>query len=135
VLYCAIVEHKEAGLETTHPLFPSKKIEQKLRAWWKRKAESPLRQRASDPRKQGGTVFDIQPEVSSTETVEVFLEVEPLIGFKLTSSGLVKPGGYRTCDEFVHHFLPRLEAKFAEDNVTPEKIARTATEGTRAHAS
>ena len=122
-------------METTHPLFPSGKIEERLRAWWKRKAESPLRQRSVDPRTQGGTVFDIQPEVSSTETVEVFLEVEPLIGFKLTSSGLVKPGGYRTCDEFVQHFLPRLQAKFAAVNPTPEKIVSAPTEGTRAHAS
>jgi len=122
-------------LNPTHPFFPGSKIEERLRAWWKRKAESPLRQRTADPRKLGGTVFDIQPEVSSTETVEVFLEVEPLIGFKLTSSGLVKPGGYRTCDEFVQHFLHRLQAKFESANPVPEKIARTPVGGTRAHAS
>lgn len=122
-------------MSTTHPLFPGAKIEERLRAWWKRKAESPLRQRTPDPRKQGGTVFDIQPEVSSTETVEVFLEVEPLLGFKLTSSGLIKPGGYRTCDEFVQHFLPRLHAKFSEVKPLPEKIASKPEGGTRAHAS
>jgi len=58
------------------------------------KTESPLRRSTPDPRKSGGNVFDILPEVSSTEGVEVFLEVEPLLGFKIKGSGgIIKPGG------------------------------------------
>ena len=116
-----------------HPAFPSTEIEAKLRSWWQRKAASPLR-RSPDPRKSGGTVLDILPEVSSTEAVEVFLEVEPILGFKLKSSGVIKPGGYRSCDEFVQHILPRLQEKFLEHN-PPATITPKASGENRAHAS
>ena len=121
-----------------NPLFPRNEVEQKLRSWWKRKTESPLSRKRTNPRQTGGTVFDIQPEVSSAETVEVFLEVEPLLGFKLKSSGLVKLGGYQSCNEFIQHFLPRLEAKFDETNpVTKKAVVKSleSLEGMRPHAS
>lgn len=117
-----------------HPAFPNTQIEEKLRSWWQRKASSPLSRTNSDPRKSGGTVLDILPEVSSTEAVEVFLDVEPILGFKLKSSGVIKPGGYRSSDEFVQHMLPRLEAKFAEHNPPTTLPAKTPGED-RAHAS
>ena len=120
----------------THPLFPGTEIEKRLRSWWKRKTESPLRRSTPDPRKSGGNVFDILPEVSSTEGVEVFLEVEPLLGFKIKGSGgIIKPGGYRNCDEFVQHILPRLEGKFSENNPPAEKVSAQPSGGARAHAS
>jgi len=105
----------------SNPLFPRREIESKLRSWWKRKADSPLRRKSTDARINGGTVFDIQPDVSSTEAVEVFLEVEPLLGFEIKSSKIIKLGGYRSSDEFVQHLLPQLEAKFSEIHPAPVK--------------
>lgn len=116
-------------------LFPSHEIEKKLRSWWDRKTKSPLRRSAPDPRKSGGTVLDILPEVSSTEAVEVFLEVEPLLGFKLRSSGVIKPGGYRSAHEFVQLLVPRLQEKFSENSSVGGKVAKQPSEGARAHAS
>jgi hypothetical protein len=107
----------------TRPIFPAAEIEKRLRSWWQRKNQSPLRRTTQDPRKSGGNVFDILPEVSSTEAVEIFIEVEPLLGFKLKGSGgIIKPGGYRNCDEFVQHMLPRLQQRF-NDNYPPAKKA------------
>lgn len=103
------------------PLFPRREIESKLRSWWKRKADSPFHRKSTDARITGGTVFDIQPDVSSTEAVEVFLEVEDLLGFKIKSSKIIKLGGYGSCDEFVQHLLPQLEAKFSEIHPAPVK--------------
>jgi hypothetical protein len=121
-------------LATPSSSFPQADIETRLRSWWQRKTASPLR-RTPDPKRSGGTVFDILPEVSSTEAVEVFLEVEPLLGFKLRSSGVIKPGGYRSVDQFVQDLLPRLEAKYLESNPSVDKIQPQSPGGARAHAS
>jgi hypothetical protein len=114
--------------------FPREKLARTLKAWWKRKAESPLCRKKSDPRKTGGTVFDIQPEVSSLEAVEVVLEVEPLLDCKL-SSDIIKQGGYQSCDEFVDHLLIGLESKFSENDPIPNTVGSKPQEGTRAHAN
>lgn len=114
--------------------FPRNEIEERLRSWWKRKTKSPLARKNVDPRTSGGTVFDIQPEVSSIEAVEVFLEVEPLLGFEIKNSGIVKQGGYQSCDEFVKQLLPRLEEKFNGVNSPPMKNLATQEERTRLYA-
>lgn len=115
--------------------FPKAKIEESLRAWWQHKVSSPLRRKAADPRKTGGTVFDIQPEVSSVEVVQVCVEVEPLIGFELQPSRVIKRGGYRNCDEFIQHLLPRLEAEFSKHYAVPSGIAVKPSGGVRIHAN
>lgn len=101
--------------------FPRLQIEQNLRAWWRRKTASPLFKKKGDPKKTGGNVFDIQPEVSSVQTIEVLLEVEKILGFELKVSQLVKRGGYRNCEEFIQHLLPCLEKKFNERCLVPIK--------------
>lgn len=115
--------------------FPKAKIEQVLRAWWKSKAESPLRRRAKDPRTTGGTVFDIQPEVSSIEVVQICVEVEPLMNFELQPSRVIRRGGYRNCDDFVQHLLSGLEAEFKKYHAVPVGIAVKPSGGVRVHAS
>lgn len=117
------------------PAFPKEKIEATLAAWWKRKTESPLNRKKADPRLAGGTVFDIQPEVSSIEAVEVFLEVEPLVDCKLNSGAIIKPGGYQNCDEFVQHLVKGLESKFYEQHPISNTMNSKPQEGTKAHAS
>jgi hypothetical protein len=67
--------------------------------------------------------LDILPEVSSQEAVQVFIEIEPIVGFKL-SSDIVKRGGYTSRDEFVQHLLSGIEAKFnAVNSVTKKAVA------------
>lgn len=86
--------------------FPGKELEKILRDFYTRKTSSPLkRKRVKIP----GSVFDIQPEVSSQETTQIVVEVEPLMGFKVKTRDIIKPGGYRGIDEFVAYTLPRLE--------------------------
>ena len=92
--------------------FPKIKSEKVLRDWWDRRTRSPLRRQKKGARQGGGTVFDLQPEISSAETVNVLVELDALLGLKLKSGGLIKLGGYRSCDEFVSHMMPRLEARF-----------------------
>lgn len=86
--------------------FPSKELDKILRDFYIRKTSSPLkRKRTTFP----GSVFDIQPQVSSQETTQIVVEVEPLMGFKVKTRDIIKPGGYRNVDEFVSYTLPRLE--------------------------
>ena len=86
--------------------FPGKQLERMLRDWYTRKTNSPLkRKRTRIP----GSIFDIQPEVSSQETTQIVVTIEPLIGFKVKTREIIKPGGYRSIDEFVNYTLPRLE--------------------------
>lgn len=115
--------------------FPKAKIQEILRGWWQRKLASPLRRKAADPKKTGGTVFDIQPEVSSVEVVQVCVEVEPLLGFEIQPSGVIKRGGYRSCDEFVQHLLHRLEAEFSKYYAVPSGITVKPSGGVRIYAS
>lgn len=115
--------------------FPKGEIEERLRDWWARKVARPLRRRTKDPMKKGGTVFDVQPEVSSTEAVEVFIEIEPLLGFKIKGSRVVRRGGYRTCDDFVQHMLPRLETEFTKHHAVLAGIGARPSKEVRPHVN
>ena len=92
--------------------FPKKELEDRLRKWWQKRVASPLSRRVADPRKTGGTVFDIQPEVASQEVVSILTAIEPLLGFKLDTSRIIKRGGYRSVDEFIGDVLPKLGLAF-----------------------
>jgi hypothetical protein len=86
--------------------FPGNEIEKALRDWYKSKTSSPLkRKRLKIP----GSIFDIQPEVSSQETTQIVVVIEPLIGFKVKTGEIIKPGGYRSVEEFVSYTLKSLE--------------------------
>jgi hypothetical protein len=113
--------------------FPKSQLDQKLRKWWQRKVASPLRRKVPDPRKDGGTVFDIQPEVSSQEVVQILVEVEQVLGFKLDTSRIIKRGGYQNVDEFVTHVLPQLQTRFLNHHTVPPRTPKP-VEGVIVHA-
>ena len=86
--------------------FQGKELEKKLREWCTLKTNSPLkRKRVKIP----GSIFDIQPEVSSQETTQIVVLIEPLMGFKVKTRDVIKPGGYRNIEEFVSYTLKSLE--------------------------
>jgi hypothetical protein len=114
--------------------FPQREIDKKLRGWCQRKTQSPLRRRVSDPRKTGGTVLDIQPVIASQEVVQIIVEVERLLGFKIDTSRIIKRGGYQTVDEFVTHTLPQLQNRFNKHYAVPQGAAK-GTGGVTVHAS
>lgn len=114
--------------------FPQRELDKKLRGWWQRKTQSPLRRRVPDPRKTGGTVFDIQPAIASQEVVQIIVEIERLLGFKLDTSRIIKRGGYQTVDEFVTHILPQLQDRFNKHYAVPQGAAK-GTGGARVHAN
>jgi hypothetical protein len=89
-------------------------VESKLGMWWDHHESSALTRRRSpeECRRSGGTVFDIQPEVSSVQAVAALVQVEPLLGFEL-SGKLIRRGGYNGRDQFVQDLTSRLEIEYA----------------------
>lgn len=63
--------------------------------------------------REGGTVFDIQPEMSSTKAVRVLLDLTNTIGFEPTKK-VIKKGGYHSKEEFVRELSDRVEQAFTE---------------------
>jgi hypothetical protein len=114
--------------------FPKIELNDRLRKWWQKRVASPLRRRVPDPRKTGGTVFDIQPEVSSQEVVSILTAIEPLLGFTLDTGKIIKRGGYRNVEEFVAHVLPQLELIYLRYQTAITRSAKP-VQGASANAS
>jgi hypothetical protein len=113
--------------------FPKDQIDRKLRQWWQRKEASPLRRRVADPRQSGGTVFDIQPLISSQEVVQILVQIERILGFKLDTGRIIKRGGYQSVEEFVSHVMPQLQTRFLKHHSAPQR-ANNPVKGVTAHA-
>lgn len=67
----------------------------------------------ADARLNGGTVFDIQPEMSSSKAVRILLDLTRLLGFE-PSKKVIKKGGYHSKEEFVTELCNSLEQEFAK---------------------
>ena len=95
--------------------FPKGRVETTLANWWRTQQSGTARRGNpfSDARTKGGTVFDIQPQVSSQESVTVLLELQPVLGYE-PSTSVIKRGGYKNCDEFVRELTARVAEDFAK---------------------
>jgi hypothetical protein len=95
--------------------FDSARVSQFLGKWHDGQMSSALRRPlpAKDAGKQGCTVYDIQPEMSSTKAVPVLLELAKIIGFE-PSKKVIKIGGYRSKEEFVQDMCKRTKEAFEE---------------------
>jgi len=109
--------------------FEERELEAALRKWYRGQIISPLR------RKDQGTVFGIQPEVSSQEAIDVFLELEPLLGFEIKGSSIVKSGGYENIEEFIKDLMPKLKQRYDKQFPAVKKTVVKTTGGVIAHAS
>lgn len=100
--------------QTPDPSFPRRRVADLLRNWYEQEMNSALNhpRAPADARRNGGTVFDIQPEMSSTKAVRVLLDLTDILGFEL-SKDVIKKGGYRRKDEFVLDLLSQIEKAFA----------------------
>jgi len=95
--------------------FPCAKIESALREWWNQYTSSSLTRRRSprECRRAGGTVFEIQPEISSFQAVLAMLPLEPLLGFRLPKSTILR-GDYNDREEFVQDVTSWLKAEYTK---------------------
>lgn len=115
--------------------FPRSTVERILGQWWDDKVSSTLSRRRSpeECRRLGGTVFDIQPELSSTQAVPVLLDLADLLGYE-PDKAVVRRGGYRGRADFVQGMSERIEADHAKRTGGKKPAAVVATEGVNNHA-
>jgi hypothetical protein len=97
------------------PSFDRPAVTNLLNRWYDAQTSSALRRPRppGEARQKGGTVFDIQPEMSSTRAVRVLLELSDLLGFE-PPKRVIKKGGYRSKEEFVTELSNRLEHEFTK---------------------
>jgi len=110
--------------------FPEQKVVEFLNGWYHQQVSSALRAPKTPEQllKEGGTVLDIQPELSSTNAVPVLLRLTDLLGFEPTKS-VIKRGGYRSKHEFVQDMTAKLKAAFISKK-KPSLRPRPAKEAT-----
>lgn len=102
-------------LRNSRAAFPRAQVESALAAWWDQRAGSALARRRppEECRCLGGTVFDIQPVICSVEATLAVLQLEPLLGFRLSKT-LIPRGGHNDREEFVRDVTSRLETVHAK---------------------
>jgi hypothetical protein len=87
--------------------FPEQAVQSALTKWW----NSEALERTDDPFTAGktisGTLYELLPELDSLTVVNSFLTIEGILGMSVPER-LVKPGGYRSRDEFLNDLIPKL---------------------------
>ncbi|MGE5501924.1 MAG: acyl carrier protein [Solirubrobacterales bacterium] len=99
--------------DTLPTAFPEAEVIEALKKFWADETGSSTKTGSpfGAPKKGGGTVFDVRPELDSLRAVEVLLEVEKIIGVELPDT-VVKLGGYDGYDEFMDQLVPSIRAFF-----------------------
>jgi hypothetical protein len=95
--------------------FPRKEVEEFVRGWWREQMEARIRRGNpfADAKTKNGTVFCIQPELTSQEAVAILTRLTRLLVFE-PSKSVIKKGGYNGLEDFVSDLLPNLEKQFAK---------------------
>jgi hypothetical protein len=91
-------------------VFPTEKVKSLLSGWWDSKMHSRLKTPMKGPVK--GTVFALQPEMSSQQAVGILVSCKTILGYR-PSKDVIKKGGYANKAEFLDSLLKALEDKFA----------------------
>lgn len=94
--------------------FPIEKVKNLLSGWWKSKVQSPLKRPSKVP--TAGTVFALQPELSSQQAVGILVSCIELLGYR-PSVDVIQKGGYANKAAFVSGLLTALAAEFATKQV------------------
>lgn len=94
-------------------VYPAAQIATALGNWYDERMQTALRRpKSPEERKaQGGSVFDIQPELSSQQAVAVLLELEEILGYE-PKKKVIRRGGYRSRSEFIGDLSAKIKADF-----------------------
>lgn len=96
--------------------FPADKLKAMISGWWDSKIQSPLK----PPSKvsTAGTVFALQPELSSQQAVGILVSCVALLGYRPTVD-VIQKGGYLNKAAFVAGLLTAIAAEFASKQAAP----------------
>ena len=109
--------------------FPTVELRNTLEKWWDSKTTSPL---AAPKPKLDGTIFDLQPEVTSQQAVIVLLDCEAVLGYQ-PSKKVIKRGGYISRAEFLQTLLSKIRAEWDTKYVSKPPVP--VSKETYAHAA
>lgn len=104
--------------------YPASKIETVLGNWYDDRMQTALRRPKSpeERKSRGGSVFDIQPELSSQQAVAVLLELEEILGYE-PKKKVIRRGGYRSRSEFIKDLSAKIEADFNDHYAARKTVA------------
>jgi hypothetical protein len=116
--------------------FPTAKVETVLGNWYDERMKTALRTPKSpdERRLSGGSVFDIQPELSSQQAVGVLLDLKDCLGYEPKPKKVIKRGGYLNRAEFIGQLCDALEKDFNAHHGVNEQTTETVTQEIHAHA-
>jgi hypothetical protein len=115
--------------------FPKAAVQKLLETWWNSKTQSPLKKPKppGEAHSKGGTVFDIQPELSSQQAVGVLLDLTEALGYE-PKKKVIRRGGYTSKNVFMDHLCNALEKDFNAHYDTSEQSDATVTQEIHAYA-
>jgi hypothetical protein len=94
--------------------FPTEKLKTMFSGWWDSKVQSPLKLPSKVP--AAGTVFALQPELSSQQAVGILVSCIALLGYR-PSVEVIQKGGYVNKAAFVAGLLAAISAEFNNKQV------------------
>lgn len=96
--------------------FPAESVTKILNDWWNAKTQSPLKSPTKGVVK--GTVFALQPELSSQQAVGVLVACKQVLGYR-PSKDTIKKGGYANKADFVKTLSQEIQKEFAAKQPKP----------------
>jgi len=97
--------------------FPTDELKSLFANFWDSKMQSPLQK--PSPLQTAGTVFALQPELSSQQAVGILVACVSLLGYR-PSVDVIEKGGYINKTAFVAGLLARVATEFTnKQNVAP----------------
>ena len=97
--------------------FPTEKLKALFSGWWDSKTQSPLKPPSKVP--TAGTVFALQPELSSQQAVGILVSCIGLLGYR-PSVDVIQKGGYVNKAAFVDGLFTAIAAEFSSKQIVPQ---------------
>lgn len=116
-------------------VYPTSRIANALGSWYDERMQTALRRpKSPEERKaEGGSVFDIQPELSSQQAVAVLLELEEILGYE-PKKKVIRHGGYRSRSEFINGLSAKIEADFSDRYAAKKTVVSVVEVENQLHA-
>jgi hypothetical protein len=102
-------------------VFPAEALKALLDQYWESKMRSPLKPpKVPVP----GTVFALQPELSSQQAVAVLVSCKAILGYR-PSKNVIQKGGYSSKADFIGGLVTEISKEFLSKQSTNEFVKKT----------
>jgi acyl carrier protein len=91
----------------TNPSYSEEALTADLRKWWKEQVTDEDDPFSAPRTPRSGTIFEVVPAVDSLSVVAALVAMEKHLDFEVPPR-IIKPGGYRDCEEMIADLLPKV---------------------------